>query len=82
MPPEATVGAGIFIPHPYGAVIAPQCILGRRCSLFSGVVLGINHLKPDRKGPILDDDVIVYTGAKIIGSVRVGIMQLLVQMLL
>jgi len=35
-------------------------------------VLGINHLDEDRSGPILEDNVTVYTGAKIIGGIHIG----------
>lgn len=70
--PGAEIGPGLFLPHPIGVVIAPQSKLGKNCSLFSDVVLGINHLNGERSGPTLDENVTVYTGAKIIGGVHIG----------
>jgi len=49
-----TSEGGCFLPHPIGIVLAPQCRIGPRgVSLFSGVVLGINHRSPDRAAPSL-----------------------------
>ena len=70
--PEAEIGGGCFLPHPIGVVIAPGCRIGGDVSLFSGVVLGINHLSADRSPPTLGNHVTVYTGAKIVGFVKVG----------
>jgi serine O-acetyltransferase len=72
IPFEATIGPGLFLPHPIGIVVASQAILGCRVSLFSGVVLGINHLSGSRQGPRLADEVVVYAGAKVVGEVTVG----------
>jgi serine O-acetyltransferase len=72
IPPGTDIGPGLFLPHPIGIVVAQQSKLGRNCSLFSGVVLGINHLAEDRSGPILEDNVTVYAGTKIIGRVHIG----------
>ena len=69
---EANIGGGCFLPHPTGIVIAPSCRIGRGASIFSGVVLGINHLSASRGAPTLGDHVTLYAGAKVIGDVFVG----------
>jgi serine O-acetyltransferase len=72
IPFGTTIGPGLFLPHPIGIVVAPQSVLGSGVSLFSGVVLGINHLSGSRQGPTLGDEVVVYAGAKVVGEVSVG----------
>ena len=70
--PGAVIGPGLFLPHPIGVVIAPQVIVGANCSIFSDVVLGINHLCSERQGPQLGNQVTIYTGAKVIGGIVIG----------
>ena len=70
--PEVEIGGGLYLAHPLGIVVAPQCSIGRNVSFFSGVVLGINHLDKSRGGPVICSDVILYSGAKVLGLVRIG----------
>jgi serine O-acetyltransferase len=68
----AKIGPGLLLPHPIGVVVAPQAVIGRNCTIFSDVVLGINHINPKREGPWLGDCVTLYTGAKLIGGIHIG----------
>lgn len=72
IPLEADIGGACFLPHPTGIVVAAHCHIGSGASIFSGVVLGINHLSANRGAPVLGNHVTLYAGAKVIGSVTVG----------
>lgn len=67
IPEEAIIGS-IYLPHPHNVVIGKYTKIGDNCKIYHDVTLGQN------KGlyPCLKDNVIVYTGAKIIGGITVG----------
>lgn len=65
---KAQFGPGFVLIHPVGVVINSAVRGGRNVWLESGVVIGDN-----RGGvPVLEDDVFVGSGAKVIGGVRIG----------
>lgn len=75
--PRATIGDALFIDHGTGVVIGETAVLGNRCRLYQGVTLGARSFDraPDgsmRRGykrhPTLEDDVVVYAGATILGG--------------
>ena len=79
--PGATIGSGFFIDHGTGVVIGETTIIGNRVRLYQAVTLGAKRFESDgsgnlRKGvprhPVLEDDVIVYAGATILGRVTIG----------
>ena len=79
--PGATVGTHFFIDHGTGVVIGETCILGNHVRIYQGVTLGAKSFPLDDKGkpikgiprhPILEDDVVVYAGATILGRVTIG----------
>jgi serine O-acetyltransferase len=79
--PGATIGAGFFIDHGTGVVIGETAVIGRNVRLYQAVTLGAKRFATDdeghiRKGgprhPIVEDDVIIYAGATILGRVTVG----------
>ena len=72
IPQETDIGGGCFLPHPIGIVVASHCHIGSGANIFSGVVLGINHLSTNRGAPVLGDHVTLYAGAKVIGEVTLG----------
>jgi serine acetyltransferase len=72
IPLGAEIGGGCFLPHPIGIVVAAHCHIGAGVSIFSGVVLGINHMSANRGAPVLGNHVTLYAGAKVIGHVTVG----------
>ena len=79
--PGATIGGSFFIDHGTGVVIGETCEIGERVRLYQGVTLGAKSFPVDANGnpvkgmprhPIVEDDVVVYAGATILGRVRIG----------
>jgi len=68
------IGKGLFFPHTQGTVIGALSI-GDNATIYHGVTLGARDLDlaySDDKRPIVEDDVLIASGAKIIGGVRIG----------
>jgi serine O-acetyltransferase len=79
--PAAQIGEGLVIDHGTGLVIGETAILGRNVRLHQAVTLGARNFDhPTReeiergapRHPILDDDVVVYPGATLLGRIRIG----------
>lgn len=79
--PGAQIGDYFTIDHGTGVVIGETCVIGRNVKLYQGVTLGAKSFPLDKDGnpikgiprhPILEDDVIVYSNATILGRVTVG----------
>ncbi len=79
--PGAEIGPSFFIDHGTGVVIGETCIIGERVRLYQGVTLGAKSFPTDDTGrpikgnprhPIVEDDVIIYAGATILGRVTIG----------
>ena len=79
--PEATIGHHFTIDHGTGVVIGATCIIGNNVKLYQGVTLGAKSFPLDKDGnpikgiprhPILEDDVIVYANATILGRITIG----------
>ena len=79
--PGAQIGEHFVIDHGTGVVIGETCIIGNNVRIYQGVTLGARSFKLDTEGnpvkgiprhPILEDDVIIYSGATILGRVRIG----------
>ena len=79
--PGAEIGERFFIDHGTGVVIGETCIIGRNVRLYQGVTLGAKSFPLDERGkpikgiprhPIVEDDVIIYSGATILGRVTIG----------
>jgi len=79
--PAAEIGESFFIDHGTGVVIGETCRIGRRVRLYQGVTLGAKRFPLDERGrprkglerhPILEDDVVVYAGATILGRIVIG----------
>ncbi len=75
--PRATIGDALFIDHGTGVVVGETAVIGNRCRIYQGVTLGAKNFErePDgsmrrgyRRHPTLEDDVIVYAGATILGG--------------
>ncbi len=73
LPLGTTVGGGLQFKHFNGIVINDSAIIGDNVTIFNDVTIGIN-LQPDgsSKCPVIGDNVVICTGAKIIGGVTVG----------
>ena len=79
--PGATIGPGFFIDHGTGVVIGETAVIGRNVRLYQAVTLGAKRFEVDAEGnlqkggarhPIVEDDVVVYAGATILGRVTIG----------
>lgn len=70
--PGATIGKGLFIDHGHGVVIGETAELGDNVTLYQGVTLGGTGKESGKRHPTLEDNVMVSTGAKILGSFTVG----------
>ena len=70
--PNATIGKNLFIDHGYGVVIGETTIIGDNVTLYHGVTLGGVSLEKKDRHPIIEDNVVIGTGAKILGRVKIG----------
>ncbi len=79
--PGADIGEGFFIDHGTGTVIGETCIIKNNVRIYQGVTLGAKSFPLDGSGnpikgiprhPIVEDDVIIYSGATILGRVTIG----------
>jgi serine O-acetyltransferase len=79
--PGAEIGERFFIDHGSGVVIGETCIIGRGVRLYQGVTLGARSFSLDEHGnpvkgvprhPIVEDNVIVYSGATVLGRITIG----------
>jgi serine O-acetyltransferase len=79
--PGAKIGGSFFIDHGTGVVIGETCVIGKSVRLYQAVTLGAKRLPADERGilikgearhPIVEDDVVIYAGATILGRVTIG----------
>ncbi len=79
--PGARIGEKFFIDHGTGVVIGETAVIGRNVRLYQGVTLGAKSFPLDEQGnpikgidrhPIVEDDVVVYAGATILGRIVIG----------
>jgi serine O-acetyltransferase len=79
--PGAQIGSSFFIDHGTGVVIGATAIIGERVRLYQAVTLGARRFPADKNGalvkgsarhPIIEDDVVIYAGATILGRVVIG----------
>ncbi len=70
--PGATIGEGLFIDHGTGVVIGETAELGNNVTLYQGVTLGGTGKDVGKRHPTLEDNVVVGSGAKVLGPFRVG----------
>jgi serine O-acetyltransferase len=79
--PGARIGSGFFIDHGTGVVIGETSIIGERVRIYQAVTLGAKRFPVNEQGhaqkglarhPIVEDDVVIYAGATILGRVTIG----------
>ncbi len=70
--PGAEIGAEFFIDHGAGVVIGETAEVGNNVTIYSGVVLGGTNLEQRKRHPTLGNDIVVGTGAKILGPITIG----------
>lgn len=70
--PGAKLGPGLFIDHGMGLVIGETAELGKNVTLYQGVTLGGTGKEKGKRHPTIGDNVVVSSGAKVLGSFTVG----------
>jgi serine O-acetyltransferase len=70
--PGATVGRGFFIDHGAGIVIGETAEIGENCVLFHNVTLGGTGRHAGKRHPTIGNNVVIGTGAILLGPIRVG----------
>ena len=79
--PGASIGAGFFIDHGTGVVIGETAVIGERVRVYQAVTLGAKRFPTDADGnlqkglprhPVVEDDVVIYAGATVLGRVTLG----------
>lgn len=70
--PGATIGQGVFIDHGMGVVIGETAIIGDNCLIYQGVTLGGTGKETGKRHPTLGENVVVGTGAKVLGNLQIG----------
>lgn len=79
--PGAQVDQGFFIDHGTGVVIGETCIIGKNVRIYQAVTLGAKRFEVDENGhlqkeyarhPIVEDNVVIYAGATILGRITIG----------
>ncbi|MCC6917237.1 serine O-acetyltransferase EpsC [Nitrosomonas sp.] len=79
--PGAQIGKSFFIDHGTGVVIGETTVIGNNVRLYQAVTLGAKSFQVDEHGslvkgiarhPIVEDDVVIYAGATILGRITIG----------
>jgi len=70
--PGATIGDGLFIDHGTGIVIGETAEIGKNVTLYQGVTLGGTGKEKGKRHPTIGNNVVIATGAKVLGSFKVG----------
>lgn len=79
--PGAEIGEAFFIDHGTGVVIGETAVIGQRVRLYQAVTLGAKRFETDDEGvllkgvprhPLIEDDVVIYAGATVLGRITIG----------
>lgn len=79
--PGAEIGGSFFIDHGTGVVIGETTVIGQRVRIYQAVTLGAKSFHANERGvlvkgelrhPIVEDDVVIYAGATILGRIVIG----------
>ena len=79
--PGARIAPSFFIDHGTGVVIGETAVIGNRVRLYQGVTLGARRFPTEPDGtlvkgqprhPIIEDDVVIYAGATVLGRITIG----------
>ncbi|MBT2638077.1 MULTISPECIES: serine O-acetyltransferase [unclassified Bacillus (in: firmicutes)] len=70
--PGAKIGRRFFIDHGMGVVIGETCEIGDNVTVFQGVTLGGTGKEKGKRHPTVNDNALIATGAKVLGSITIG----------
>ena len=60
----------VIMPHPYGIVIHSKAVLGEGVVIMQQVTIGARNV--DDRAPVIEDNVFIGAGAKVLGGIRIG----------
>ena len=70
--PGAVIGEGFFIDHGMGVVIGETSEIGSNVTIYQGVTLGGTGKEKGKRHPTIGDNVVIGTGAKVLGPIEIG----------
>jgi serine O-acetyltransferase len=70
--PAAQIGRALFIDHGAGVVVGETAEIGDNVTLYQGVTLGGTGFQRGKRHPTIEDDVVIGSGAKLLGPITVG----------
>lgn len=70
--PGAKIGRRFFIDHGMGVVIGETCEIGDNVTVYQGVTLGGTGKEKGKRHPTINDNALIATGAKVLGSITIG----------
>ena len=70
--PGAKIGRRLFIDHGMGVLIGETAEIGNDVLMYMGAVLGGTSLKKEKRHPTIGNDVVIGTGAVVLGAITVG----------
>ncbi|WP_423800324.1 serine O-acetyltransferase [Neobacillus sp. SAB-20_R2A] len=70
--PGAKIGRRFFIDHGMGVVVGETCEIGDNVTIYQGVTLGGTGKEKGKRHPTIKDNVLISTGAKVLGSITIG----------
>jgi Serine acetyltransferase len=68
---QARLPQDVHLPHPYGIIVHPQAVVGRRVTIMQQVTIGGRDHR-ENIAPLIGDDVYIGAGARVLGDVRIG----------
>ncbi|MFA5132721.1 MAG: serine acetyltransferase [Candidatus Paceibacterota bacterium] len=68
---NAEFGPGLFIAHPSGIVVGRGSKVGKNCTMFQQVTLGVRSWE-DMRYPAIGDGAVLFSGSKVLGGIRIG----------
>jgi serine O-acetyltransferase len=70
--PGAKIARRLFIDHGLGVVIGETAVVGNDVTMYQGVTLGGTGKEHGKRHPTIEDDVVIGSGAKVLGNITVG----------
>lgn len=70
--PNAKIGSGLYLCHPYNITIGNGVVIGKNCTLYKGCTLGVDYRGRRTGAPTLGNEVFVGLNAAVIGRVSIG----------
>lgn len=70
--PGCKIGPGLRLGHHMNIVIGPDAVIGCNAYIFNGITLGKKYPGTADKMPVVGDNVLIGTGAKLLGAIKIG----------